>query len=342
MINLSNWLMGLMSFFTPKFDSVVSAVAGPVIGGLMGGGGDSGTSGYSQPAYQFTPYNITTPYGKSTFDTGAHTASYQLSPELQAFVDAYMGGAKAALPTQQQTDFANQVSQYGLGLFKNAANLDTAKMASDYYNQQQAALAPQRAQQESQLADTLFKTGRTGAGVGMTNVGGQTGYINPEQFSLLSAREAQNAQLQMGAEDRARAIQNQELSNALNYYGQGQSLFATPYNTSANILGLGTNLQNLGQNALTLGANIGTASGNQLYQGTQAGIAQQDAINKANAQNAAYWGGLGTNIGTSLGNIYKNAGGWGGITGGWGSGTAAIPTNTPSFDQYYNMSSMFG
>lgn len=337
MINLSNWLMGLMSFFTPKFDSVVSAVAGPVIGGLMGGGGDSGTSGYSQPAYQFTPYNITTPYGSSTFDTGAKTASYTLSPQLQAFVDAYMGGAKAALPTTTQTDFANAVSNYGLGLFNKAQAMDTGAMASDYLNKELAALAPARAQEQSQLADTLFKTGRTGAAAGMTNVGGQTGYVNPEQFSLLSAREAQNAQLALGAEDRARAIQNQDLANALNYYGQGQTLFSAPYNTSANILGLGTNIQNLGQNALTLGANIGTASGNQLYQGTQAGIAQQDAINKANAQNAAYWGGLGTNIGTSLGNIYKNAGGWSGITGGWGSGTAAIPTNTPSFEDYYNM-----
>lgn len=341
MINLSNWFTGLMSFFTPKFDSVVSAVAGPVIGGLMGGGGDSGTSGYQQTVPQFTPYNITTPYGSSTFDTGARTASYQLSPELQAFVNAYMGGAKAALPTTAQTDFSNAVSNYGLGLFNKAKAMDTGAMASDYLNKELAALAPARDQEQSQLADTLFKTGRTGAAAGMTNVGGQTGYVNPEQFSLLSAREAQNAQLALSAEDRARAIQNQDIANALNYYGQGQSLFAAPYNTSANILGLGTNLQNLGQNALTIGSNIGSNVANAQYQGVQSGIAQQNALNTANAQNAAYWGGLGTNIGTSLGNIYKNAGGWGGITGGWGSGTAAIPTNTPSFDQYYNMSSQY-
>lgn len=332
MINWLKWHEYLLDWFTPKFDSVVSAVAGPVIGGLMGGGGDSGTSGYSQPAYQFTPYNVTTPYGSSTFDTGTQTASYQLSPELQAFVDQYMIGAKAALPTPQQTAFANQVGQYGLNLFNKAANLDTGKTTSDYYNQQQALLAPQRQQQESQLADTLFKTGRTGAAAGVSG-----GYVNPEQFALLKAREQENAQLQMTAEDRARAIQNQDLSNALNFFGQGQTLQASPYTTSANILGLGTNIQNLGQNALSLGSNIGTASGNQLYQGTTAGIAQQNAINTANAQNAAYWGGLGSNIGTSLGNIYKNAGGWGGITGGWGQGSAAIPTNTPSFDEYYNM-----
>lgn len=293
------WHEYLLNWLTPKFFDV----ALPIATSLFGGGGDSGTSGYSQPAPQFTPYNVTTPYGSSTFDTGTKTASYQLSPELQKFVDTYLSAAKAALPTQQQTDFANQVGQYGLGLFNRAANLDTGAMATDYFNKQQAALAPSRQQQESQLADTLFKTGRTGAAAGVTG-----GYVNPEQFALLKAREAENAQLQMGAEDRARAIQNEQLANALNFYGQGQTMLTAPYATSANILGFGTNLQNLGQNALTIGSNIGSLNANALYQGAQTAIEQQNAINKANAQNAAYYGGMASNVGKAVGNIFK---GWG-------------------------------
>ena len=37
MINWLKWHEYLLDWFTPKFDSVVSAVAGPVIGGIMGG-----------------------------------------------------------------------------------------------------------------------------------------------------------------------------------------------------------------------------------------------------------------------------------------------------------------
>ena len=338
MINLSNWLMGLMSFFTPTFDSVVSAVAGPVIGNLMGGD-SGGTQGYQQPVPQFTPYNITTPYGSSTFDTAKKTASYTLSPEMQAFRDQYYAGAKAALPSQAQTQFANQVGQYGLGLFNQAANLDTNQMAQDYYNQQQAMLAPGRAQQQSSLADTLFKTGRTGAGAGMTTVGGQQGYVNPEQFSLLAAQEGQNAQLQMGAEDRARAIQNAQLAQGLNLYGQGQGLLTQPYATSAGILGYGTNLEGLGQNALTIGSNIGSMQANALNQAANTGIAQQNALNLNNAQQASMWGGLASNVGNTVSNAVKNNGGWANMFSGiYNNG--GVPQNTPSFDQYYNMSSM--
>lgn len=320
MIKWLKWYDYLIDWCTPKLDSVVGAVAGPVIGGLMGG--DSGSGGYQQAVPQFTPYNITTPYGSSTFDTAKKTAGYTLSPELQSFVDQYMAGAKAALPTQAQTQFANQVGNYGLGLFNQAAGMDTGKMASDYYNQQQALLSPQRQQQESQLADTLFKTGRTGAAAGVDG-----GYVNPEQFALLKAREQENAQLALGSEDRARALQNQQLANALNFYGQGQSLQTAPYATSANILGLGTNLQNLGQNALTIGSNIGSMQANTMYNAGQLGIAQQDAMNKANAQNAAYYGGIASNV-------FKNIGS-SGTQGGWGWGTAA----TPNFNNPFNYNS---
>lgn len=278
------------------------------------GGDDGGSGGYQQPVPQFTPYNITTPYGSSTFDTANKTASYALSPELQAFRNQYYKAATGAMPSAEQTQFANQVGQYGLGLFNQAAGLDTAKMSQDYYNQQQALLSPSRAQQETQLADTLFKQGRTGAAVGM----GQ-GYVNPEQFALLQAREQQNAQLALGAEDRARAIQQQQLASGLNYYGQGQALQVAPYNTANTLLGFGTNLESLGQNALTIGSNIGSNVANAQYQGATTGIAQQNALNQQNAQQAAMWGGLASNIG-------KTVGGWGQssnnpfIFGGWGGG----------------------
>jgi hypothetical protein len=280
-------------------------------------GGDSGGGGgqsYSQPAYTFKPYNVSTPFGAATFDTGSSTASYALSPELQAFRNKYYQAA-ALYPNQGQLDFANQVSNYGLGLFDQAGNLDTTKMTQDYYNQQQNILAPARAQEEARLADTLFKQGRTGAAIGMNQ-----GYVNPEQYALLQARENQNAQLQLTAEDRARAIQQQQLASGLNYYGQGQQLMTQPFQTSASLLGLGTNLEALGSNALTVGSNIGTGQANAAFQSGSLGFQQQQEQNKLNAANAANWGNFASNVGSTIGKWGQNAGNNPFIFGGWGGG----------------------
>lgn len=324
-----------MDWLTPKFDSIVGAVAGPIIGGIMGGNDQQSSPSQAQQApYQFTPYNVTTPFGSATFDTGAKTAQYQLSPELQAFRNQYYAGAQAAMPTAQQTQFAQQVGNYGLGLFNQAAGLDTGKMTQDYYNQQQALLAPSRAQQESQLADTLFKSGRTGAAVGM----GQ-GYVNPEQFSLLQAREQQNAQLALGAEDRARAIQQSQLANALNYYGQGQTLAVQPYNTANTLLGFGTGLEALGSNALTVGSNIGTGSSNAAFQAGNLGMKQLELQNVQNAQQGALFSGLASNIGKTIGQYGQGSNNPFDF-GGWSSGSSYTPLpDNNSFDYYYNMNS---
>jgi hypothetical protein len=75
-----------------------------------------------------------------------------------------------------------------------------------------------------------------------------------------------------------------------------------------------------------------------MYQGATSGIAQQNAINEANARNAALWG-SGINAATkAIGNSNNpfNFGGWGS-----GLGTGGVAMNTPSFDQYYNMSSQY-
>jgi hypothetical protein len=287
---------------------IVGSVAGSLASSAVGSifGEDSGSGGYQQPMPQFTPYNITTPYGSSKFDTVNKTASYTLSPELQAFRDQYYKAATAAMPTAEQSAFAKQVGGYGQSLFGNAMNLDTNQMTSDYYNKQLGLLQPGRAQQESQLADTLFKQGRTGVGVGMTNTAGQTGYINPEQFSLLSAREAQNAEMQLAAEDRARAIQQNQMAQGIDLYNQGQTLQTTPYNTMNTLLGLGTNLERLGQDSLTLGSNIGSNVANAQYQAGNLGINQQNAMNTYGNQQSAYWGNM-------INQGVQGAGGWGAI-----------------------------
>lgn len=228
-------------------------------------------------AAKFKPYSVTTGFGTSNFNTDAGTAGYTLDPRLAAFRDMFYKGAEGMAPTEAQTNYATGVSQYGMDLFGKAANLDTGQIARDYYNQQQSILNPMRMQENVQLADTLFSSGRSGVGVGMTNAAGQTGYINPEQFALLSAREGQNAELAMNATDRARQMQADDISKAIGYYGMGQELKATPYNTMNTLFGYGTGVEKLGLAPLEAGLSIGTAAGNAGARQAQLIAGQEDA-----------------------------------------------------------------
>lgn len=208
-------------------------------------------------AAQFRPYSITTGFGASTFDPKRRTGTYTLDPRLAEFRDLLYSGAMESVPDMSQRAFADQLRQEGMGLFSQAAGLNTDQMAQDYLNRQLSILAPSRAQEESRLADTLFKTGRTGAAVGV-----EGGYVNPEQFALLRAREGQNAQLGLEALDRARGIQAQDIQRALGYYGLAGQLEAQPYEQASSLFGLGTNLEKLGMTPLTLGIEAGGQAAN--------------------------------------------------------------------------------
>lgn len=221
--------------------------------------------GFSQPekpdysgaikAAQFKPYSLTTGFGSSTFDTGAGTGTYTLDPRLAAMRDVLYGGAMEAVPDTSQKAFAEQLRREGQGLFTSAAAMSPDKLAQDYLERQLNILAPSRAEEEARLQDTLFKSGRTGAAVGI-----QGGYVNPEQFAYLKAKEGQNAQLALEASNRARGIQLEDLQRALGYYGLASQLEAQPYEQAASLFGLGTNLEKLGMTPLSMGVDIGSAA----------------------------------------------------------------------------------
>jgi hypothetical protein len=145
-------------------------------------------------------------------------------------------------------------------------------------------MARQRAENDARLSDQMFSTGRMGYGQGV-----EGGYINPQQFALQKAREEQNAQLYLGAEDRARAIQNADITQGLGLYGQGQGLQTSPYATAAGIFGLGTDLEMLGSKSLDYGMNA------LQFQAQQQ--ANQQAYNNARAASSGGKGGIGGAIG---------------------------------------------
>ena len=259
-------------------------------GGLLSGGGGGG-SGTSATASGFTPYSVSSGYGRSTINEANRTATYELTPEMKAFRDKFYAGATGAMPSAEQTAYAKSVSDYGMGLFDQATNMDIGAMTQDYLGGQLALLEPGRAQESSRLNDLQFSRGTLGQGVGM----GQ-GYVNPQQYALAMAREQQNAKLALGAEDRARSIQADTLTQAGALYGLGQSYATQPYETANTVFGYGSGVEGLGANTMTAGMNFGNIStgANQDASKINSVINQQNYMNalyKSNA-NASNWGDL--------------------------------------------------
>jgi hypothetical protein len=240
----------------------------------MFGGGDAPT------VDPFKASDIYSTTGSITGGPGGSITS-TLSPELQKFYDMYLNAAKGAAPSAEQLGFANQVGAYGQGLFGQAANLDTGAMTNQYYNQVLQGLDPQRQQENVSLANTLFSQGRAGAATGYA--GG--GYINPEQFALLKAREQANAGIYLTAEDRARQIQNEKLQQGLGFYGMGQELRNAPYQTAANLLNTGVSLA--GVNAPYIGYSLQSGQNVTGVNQTNAQIEQQNQ-----QANLGFWGNL--------------------------------------------------
>lgn len=268
--------------------------------------------GGDQPDFsqaQFKPYSVTTPFGSSTVKGDKITAN--LSPQLKALYDKYLAAAGGLMPTEEQLAFGSTVSGAGTGLFdkylgqlNDALNYDVNQATKDYYTGTMELLAPNRAEEEARLADTLFKTGRTGAAVGM-----EGGYVNPEQFALLKARESENRGLLLNAEDRARAIRANQineatggLNTALGLFGTGTALPASLYGTSQSIL----------SGAMGVPSNLGTQIGYGLQAGSAAANAGANIANMQQQQyqsNLGFWGGL---LGGATGGALKG-GGWSGL-----------------------------
>ena len=259
------------------------------------------------PDYAASP--ITTPYGTVT-PSGAGGVSVSLSPELQKFFNLYTSAAERALPSEEQLSFAGDVSEMGQGLFSRGAGTDIGAKTRDYYNQIIAGMEPQRAQEESRLADTLFSQGRTGAGVGVSG-----GYINPEQYSLFKAREEDNRNIYLGAEDRARQQEIDDIRNALGIYGTGQELAVAPLTTAAGLLGTGINIAGLPSQYIPYSLQAG-----QNVTGVNQMNAQIEAQNQANR--LGFWGGL---IGSTV-SAFNPFSKLGGLFGGSSGGGGYVPT----------------
>ena len=252
-------------------------------------------------ALQMKPTTVTTGFGSGTYDPSTGQAGYTLSDPLAQMRDYFYGASEEFLPTAEQQAYAQQVGDFGQKLFNTATGTDLQQQIADYYNQQQNILAPGRERESAQLADAQFKTGRLGYGTGT-----QGGYINPQQFALQQARESQNAQMLLGSEDRARAIQQQDIARALGLADSSAALYMQPYQQAGTLFGMGTNIEGLGANTLQ---TVGQFA--PLQMNWQQALQQnQQAMNNAKAKGGL--GGLFGGIGQAIGGLNSALGdGWG-------------------------------
>lgn len=237
------------------------------------GGGDAPT---------VAPYQASDIYSTTGSAVGGPGGSVttQLSPELQQFYNFYLNEAMRNMPNASQEMFANKVGQFGQSMFNQATGLDTQQMTTDYYNNFINSLKPQREAENVSLSNTLFSQGRTGAGAGV-----EGGYVNPEQFALLKAREQANAGIYLTAEDRARAIRNQELQSGLGFVGLGNELKTAGYALPTSLFGTGVQLGQINNPLINP-----SLSGGQMVTNVNTQNAQIQAQNQANQ--LGFWGGL--------------------------------------------------
>ena len=271
---------------------------------LEGGGGGKGDEPDQIP---IIPSRVSTGFGTAIADPMSGKYSYSLDPRLASMRDLFYGGARQFAPTQQELQFGRDVAGFGRDVYtqggqylQDAISMSPQEAATSYYNRVQELQAPTRATEESRLADTLFKTGRLGAA---TAYGGGGGYVNPEQFGLLTARANADKALGLEAEQYGRQLRSQDIASALGIQQAGLGNVETgyglgmlPYQTAANVFGLGTNIEQLGMLPL-----------NTAMQGIQNQMMLQQQMQQY--ENASVSGGKGGGLLGGLANTALNMGG---------------------------------
>jgi hypothetical protein len=285
---------------------------------------------------RFRPVGVTTRFGSSQFQTDpsgrVSGASYNVSPELQAYQDRFRGMAGGAL---SQAEMAGQQyapltgaasSLYGLG--QQYLQQTPEQVAQQYMARQQDLLAPSRERQMAQLQNQLFQQGRGGLSVGATGArpsgAAGLGATTPEMEAYYNALAQQDLQLA----NQAQTAGQEQLkfgaglfgvgSDLLNQYQQGQVGALRPFEA---YFGQEKAIEGVGQQPLDIGMNIGAkgmspSAANALFAGgtNAAGtMAQANAYNPlatalmSGAQNPQLISAFGNLLSGSRGPTYTNA-----------------------------------
>jgi hypothetical protein len=254
-----------------------------LLGGLLGGS-SARKAAQTQAAAQaeaarlaaeearFRPVGVTTRFGSSQFTTDANGrvsgAGYQLSPEMRAMQDRFLGLAGQGLTQAEgaQAQFAPlQGAAQGLfGLGQQYMAQSPQEAAQQYMARQQELLAPSRERQYGALQNQLFNTGRGGLSVGATGArpsgAGGFGASNPETEAYYNALAQQDA----GLAAQAMQAGQQQVAFGAGLFGTGGNLATQGYGLQSAALGpyeaylqQAKQLEALGQQPLQTGIDIG-------------------------------------------------------------------------------------
>lgn len=315
-----------------------AAAAAVVVGGSIISGNKAASAaeesarqqreaGQQAAEYQkFRPVGITTGFGTSQFTEGPYgveSASYNLTPEMQAIRDQMIAQAGMEDTTRMrqaaQPLYGGAEQLFGLGQKYLATSPEQARQ--EYIASQQASLAGSREQQLAGVRNQLFQTGRSGLATGGTSTGMQA--TNPEMAAYYNAIAQQDLGIAAGAE--AAAQQRQAFGAGMfgtagNLLGQVTPLTVQGYAPLQTQLGLAGSIEEMGQQSLQLGMQVG---GQNAAAGARAGQSLlSSGMSAAQTQQAANsWSPLGTAM-TGLGQAYMG-GSFGGMMGG--------ASSTPSY-----------
>jgi hypothetical protein len=184
--------------------------AGGAFGNLLGGAANlAGTNQMQQylqqaqdnanRAGQFTPYNVYSGLGSTTFGPNGVTST--LSPQYQGIQGSLLSNASGALAAGAQ---------------------DPQTLANNYYSMLNQQAAPQEATDRANALAQLQATGTTGLGVG-PNVNG-AGPANPLYSSLLLAQNNNALNRQIQAQTMAQQVANSTQQRGLGYLSAGTGL----------------------------------------------------------------------------------------------------------------------
>jgi hypothetical protein len=277
-------------------------------------------AGERSAEYQkFRPVGITTGFGSSQFTQGPYgvkSASYTLTPEMQALRDRRIAEATAYDPTQlgryAQPLYGAGQQLFGLGEDYLATSPEEA--AQRYMSQQQGLLAPSRAADLSRVGAANFGRGTGGLGVN-TGIGGAPS--NPLAQALFNAQARQDLELAARADEAgmARTRFGADLYNVgAGLMGRVPSLMSAGYGPLQTQLGLAGSIEEMGQQPLQLGLQVG---GQNAQAGANAGRSLlESGIRASQTQQAANsWSPWGTSLqglGQSyMGGAFKGMGGGG-------------------------------
>jgi hypothetical protein len=234
------------------------------------GGGKSSASTLNPEVAEIAKQGVFKPY---TLTTGTGTSSYapetgfmgSVSQPYQNIQQAALQGTQELLP-QYLAAVQQQPDQF-------AFNADADQLTKDYFAQQSALLQPEFQQQNEQMKNTLFGSGRMGLSLSGESVGaGGGGLFNPDTFGL--ARAQSQTLAGVGAQSRQMA-----LADAASRYGLESGAF-------------GINAAQQQQRTANLGAGMagmfGTGSGVSEIEANlmKLGLSAEQARSVASAQAA--------------------------------------------------------